>query len=475
MSDNIPAYKILALGPFAPVPDGKFKPGFVKLDLYSIDEAVKTIAPVLYVPIPLELCSEGALTLKFDNIKDFKPEAIKKNNSFFKTLPTGKPKNLKTDNKNDTAIDNILSMVDTSDMSSGHQDEPAGSVGNDKTLMQEIFSNSKFKKTESAWRGIQTLVKQAKIKGFNKLSVSISSISDNSLKQMLDVIKALPQDEIPNLILIDLEFDNTLPCIERLENVIGFADEMMIPVCVSISPGFFRLDDFIQLDKLQYLKNHLEDVSYVKFKKLQKLAGASWVIATCNDFAVRDANEFETQPLGASPVWAFGALCAKAVNDTGWPMKFTRYDKYYLENLPMFNQDQKDTSSAAALFSDERIIQLAETGITAVVGPRAKDFIIIPKESALSCDSIKFQMFFNRIIESIINIKEKKKNSGLSPEDCIKEALTDIFTKTGHDRPKNILIKKSDNFQEQNSFFISFVPPGSVFLGLNVIEFSFIW
>jgi len=475
MPDNIPAYKILGLGPFAKVPEAEFKPRFVKLDLYTIDQAVKTIAPVLYLPMPLELCSEGALTLKFNGLKDFKPGTIKKNNSFFKTLPPGKPKNLKTDNKNDTAIDNILSMVDTSDMSSDHPDEPAGPVGNDKTLMQEIFSDSEFKKTESAWRGIQTLVKQAEIKGFDKLSVSISSVSENSLEQILDGVKALPADEIPNLVLIDLEFSNTMPCIKRLENVIEFADEMMIPVCVNISPGFFRLDDFNQLDKLQYLKNHLEDVSYVKFKKLQNLAGASWVIATCNDFAVRNAHEFENEPLGASSVWAFGTLCAKTVNDTGWPMGFTRYNRYFVEDLPMFNQNSIDTASSKALLSDERIIQLSEAGITPVAGFKGRDFVFIPKEAALSGEPIKFQMFFNRIIETIMAARNHKE-ADLAPEQAVKTALSRLFILTGHTCPDNISVKgKESNVPGQTVLLISFTPPETVFAGSNMVEFSFVW
>ncbi|MCP3901052.1 MAG: hypothetical protein GY707_15210, partial [Desulfobacteraceae bacterium] len=336
MADTVSAYKILALGPFSKVPEEKFKPNFVKLDLYSIDDAVKAIAPVLYLPMSTDLCSESALTLKFSSIKDFKANSIFKNNPFLQTLSQEKkpaPKKVQEDN----AVDDILSMVDVSNYST-EETEKTGSMGNDNSrIMQEIFSNIEFQKTESAWRGVQNLVKQAQIKGFNKISVSVSPVSDNSLEHVLDAVELLPFEEAPNLILIDLGFDNTMPSIELLGKVIEFADKMMVPVCINLKPDFFRIDSFNQLDKLQYINNYLDDASYAKFRKLRELAGASFLIANCNRFAVRDANDFESQPLSVSSVWAVGTLCAKAVSETGWPMKFTRYTEYTVDDLPMFN------------------------------------------------------------------------------------------------------------------------------------------
>ena len=483
MADSVPAYKILALGPFAPVPDEKFKPDFVKLDLYSIDEALEAMAPVLYLPLPVELCSEGALTLKFNKIKDFKPSAIIKNNSFLKSFSEkkknapGKAQRVDADKisaKKSDAVDDILSMVEVSDTPSEASSKGKGTDSEISSLMQEIFSNKEFQKTESAWRGIQNLVKQAQIKGFNKISVSVSPVSRNSLEHVLNAVESLSYDEMPNLILIDLGFDNTMPSIELLEKVIQFVDRMMIPACICFKPEFFRIDDLNKLNKISYLKNHLEDISYAKFRKLKKLAGASRLIATCNSFAVRDANEFEDQPLSASSVWATGTLCAKAVNETGWPMGFTRYNTYTVDNLPMFRSDERNTASIQALLPDERIIQLVEIGITPAVGAKNKDFIFIPKETSFAGESIKFQMFFNRIIEAIINIKEQKE-SDLTPEQGIKTALIELFAKTGHDSPENISVIAQDDSYDQKVFLISFLPPSSVIVSSDMIEFTFIW
>jgi hypothetical protein len=152
-----------------------------------------------------------------------------------------------------------------------------------------------------------------------------------------------------------------------------------------------------------------------------------------------------------------------------------RYNTYTVDNLPMFNPDERNSASIQTLFSDERIIQLVEAGITPGVGAKNKDFIFIPKMTFLAGESIKFQMFFNRVIESIINIREQKE-SDIAPEEKIKTALTEIFLQTGHRKPKNVsVIKKDDNLCDQEVFLISFIPPESVITGSNMIEFSFVW
>jgi len=484
MADGIAAYKILALAPFAHVPDGKFKPDFVKLDLYSIDGAVESIAPVLYLPLSSGLCSEGAVTLKFSKIKDFKPDSIVKNSSFLKSLskvaidssgkiPRADTKKIST--KKSDAVDDILSMVEVADTPSDISHGEKGTDSKISNIMREIFSNIEFQKMESAWRGVQNLVKQADIKGFNKISVSISPVSHNSLENILNKVESLSGEKIPNLILIDLGFDNTLPSIKLLEKVVEFADKMMIPVCIDLKPEFFKLNDFNQLNKLSYISNYLEDVSYAKFRKLKELSGASWITANCNRFAVRDANEYEDQPLSASSVWAAATLCARSVNETGWPMKFAGYNRYFVDNLPMFHPDEKNSASAQALFSDEKIIQMVEAGVTPVVGAKKKDFVFIPKETSLSGDSIKFQMFFNRILETLINIKKEPEDSDLTLGDSIKTNLTGLFVKTGHDKPEDIsLIKQDTASQGQQVFLISFTPPASVLPGSKKVKFTFV-
>jgi len=475
MTDSPLPYKILALAPFAPVPEKRFKPEFVRVDLYSMDEAVEKLSPVLYLPLPVDQSPDGAVTLKFRSIKDFKPESILKNDlqPVFKPKEKASPPVMpKKDERRASPIDDILSMVATPDSfpeSAGRQDAADGSA-----MLQKIFSNPVFQKTEAAWRGLQTLVKKAEIKGFEKIRVSISSVSHESLETVLDAVKALPPEEIPNLVLIDLGFDNTLPSLENLEKIAGFADRMMLPACVWIRPEFFRINTWNRLYKIQYIKHHLDDMAYAKFRKLKTQAGAPWLMLLVNDFAVRPAHECEDSPLFVSPVWGMGTLCAETVSDSGWPMGFTKYNRYKLNDLALSVCDETNTASTRALFSEDRIMQFIEAGITPMVGVKNKDIAFIPKEASLAGDSIKFHMFINRVIESLLHLREKAVSD--TPEDEIRSGLTHMFIRTGHDSPRKIEIKTSDNASNgRKVFHIAFMPPESVFKSSGDIEFSFIW
>jgi len=484
MTNILLPYKIMALAPFAPVPEDKFNPEFVRVDLNSIDKAIEKISPVLYMPLPAELCPEGAVTLKLKKIKDLKPASIIKNDPYLSSLSKGKEPApvtkqnkgpAQSDKEEKTGIDDILSMVATSDSPSDTLPGKNRTGPNTPAVLREIFSNQMFQETESAWRGLQNLIKKADIKGFKKTSVSISCISHSSLENVLSKIEQLPYDEIPNLVLIDLGFDNTQPSIELLEKIIQFADRMLLPVCVWIKPGFFRIENFNQLHKIPYIKNYLEDASYAKFKKLGTFPGAEWLIAGCNSFAARPANEFEENPLLVSPVWGMGTLCAKAVNKEGWPMGFTRYNTNRLDDLAMISLEGKTTASTQALFSEDRIMQLVEAGITPFVGMRNKDIAFIPKESSLAGGSVKFHLFINRVIEMLIHLREEEA-AGQRIEDVISSALKNIFLQTGHNPPDDVSVVCDGNALDgQKVFNISFTPPEPVIAGYGKIEFSFTW
>ncbi len=468
-------YKILALAPFAPMLEERFKPWFVQVDLYSMDEAIEKLSPVLYLPLPVDQCPEGAVTLKFKSIKEFKPASILKNylQPAFRIKEKASPPVMPgKDERPVSPIDDILSMVATPDSSlesTGRHDAGDGSA-----MLKEIFSNPDFQKTESAWRGLQTLIKKAEIKGFEKIQVSISSVSHKCLETVLDAIEALPYDEIPNLVLIDLGFDNTQPSIENLEKIIGFADRMLLPVCLWIRPEFFSIENWNRLHKIQYIKHHLDDMAYAKFRKLKTLSGAPWLMVLANSFAVRPAHEYEDAPLFVSPVWGLGTLCAESVTDSGWPMGFTKYNRYKLNDLALSVCDETNTASTQALFSDDRIMQMVEAGITPIAGSKNKDIAFIPREASLSGDSIKFQMFINRVIESLLHLREKTVSD--EPEDDIRAALTHLFTQTGHPGPSNIeVIKSGKASAEEKIFHISFVPPETVLLNSGKIEFTFAW
>lgn len=480
MNDMVLPYKIMALAPFAPVPEEKFKPEFVMLDLYSLDDAVAALSPVLYLPVSEKLCSEGAVTLKFKKIKDFKPDNIINNTPVLQkiakqqTQPHRAGRGASSPKKQD-AVEDILSMVDTDASLPPAQAKRVHAVSGQDDLVNEIFNNKEFKKTESAWRGLQTLVKKAQIKGFKQICITICPVSHDALENILNEIALLPVDRTPNLVLVDLDLDNTMPCIDLLEKITAFADKMLIPVCTALNPEFLRIHTWDEMDKLSYIKNHMDDISYAKFRKLKTSPGSQWTVAACNRFAARDMYEFEPDVPWASPVWCLGTLCAKAFQKTGWPMDFSKYTEYYLDDMAVAVNKKQKAAATQGLFPDDRILQLVEAGITPLAGTANKDTVFIPKEASLAGESIKFSMFFNRIIEALIHVKENA-SPETDPENLIKQGLNTIFIQTGYPAPQALSItEQSMDTKGRKVLKISFMPPVACISVSEKLEFSFMW
>ncbi len=481
MTDFAPGYKILALGPFAPVPDQSYRPHFLTVDLYTMDDAVKAVSPVLFLQVPERLCPDGAVTLKFGSMKDFKPRVMLKNHPVLQSsLEDGKAGagiNGSEDKSSagNSAVDDILDMV----AAPGGQDKDVS--GEKQTgeglsgLMAAIYAHPEFRRTESAWLGVQNLVRQAQIKGNQAVRVSLATVSRDSLATVLDHVEELGSDEQPNLVLVDLEFDNTPLSMELLERAASFADRMMVPVCFSLNPAFFNIDTWDRFDKISYIKNHLDDMGYAKFRKLRQTPGAAWMMACCNPFAIRPATEYETMPLTASPVWAMGTLSALSVNDNGWPMAFSRYTRYRLTDLAMVDSPAKKPSATRMLLSEDRIHQLVEAGITPLAGAVKKDIAFIPVQTTLSGDSFAFCLFFNRVIAALVQARELDRGTD-SPENEIMAGIENLFKRTGHEAPPGISVTRSqDTVQQDAVYLVSLEPPESIAAGVPQITFSFSW
>ncbi|MBF0232751.1 MAG: type VI secretion system contractile sheath large subunit [Desulfamplus sp.] len=560
MNNKALPYKILTLAPFAPMPDQKVIPNFISVDINSIDDAVNAISPVLHIPISGNGGNRGSVTLEFHKIRDFSPRELTGKLPKFHQSPSAAAMPAMTQNEGladravneilsrsqgsespqDSTIDDILSMVDItetgandeyqSERESREEKSSSKKIQGDTTghpAIKHIFSDPVFRKIESAWRGLHIMTKRAAVKGSWPVEISISCIPHNPagsstvIDGVLDGVKNMAHDKMPNLVLMDMGIDNTIPCLEILEQIIHFADTMMVPVVLSINPNFFHIDKWNDLSKLPYLRHHIDDASHAGFKKLKSAPGAEWTMLCANGIAVRPPHPWEDGSLFVSPVWAVGTLCAKAVTATGWPMEFTRYNHFQIVDLATDLNNGKYAASTCTLISDDRLRQFNEIGITPVAGVKNRDVAFIPMESSLTGGTIKFQMFMNRIIECLVNARESAKNDAAKPSDTaqiIDKALSDCFVNSGQQLPGNLRVEhlpanedegkspvrsqienpvlnesnaltSSENDSPDRSqrdsltpsqkrdeiFHISFKPPEGIMAGSSVIEFTFIW
>ena len=242
---------------------------------------------------------------------------------------------------------------------------------------------------------------------------------------------------------MDHAFDNTPPSVDLLEKVMDAASTLLAPAVVWLGPRFFRIQDWSKLSTLGYLNHYLEDAAYAKWRKLKENPGSDWLAMTVNRFLVRDpygetnpprtANFEEQTPLWISPVWGLGTLVAKSVAAWGWPTRFTDYRHISLDDLAVLAVKDGGAVSTETVFSEDRILQFTEAGIIPLAGILRKDSAIMPKEALLSGGSLKFQLFFNRIVSFFFGLRERMGAEGAETDlgQTLEAAFSELFDRTG--------------------------------------------
>ncbi len=516
-------FTILAIGAFSPVPRDGYHAKMVSVD--TPNDALSLLHPALWVSLPKEICPEGGVTISPERLKDLTPDGmlttvpyvrdlsdarafVRKNASggmspfqladevrsrwpgilVKLSVPADAPKAHERNR-----VDDILSMVATG--AGAAASEPARQEGPMAwaaaidgilaAIMRAVFSDADFRTFEAAWRGIEFLAKEGPAGAAKDTRLSLVSTSRETLAEALDALAAELATDPPELVLIDMAFDSSPASIELLEAVSAFADTVLAPTVVSMSPGFLDLGEWNEIDRLAYLAHHIEDNPvYAKWNRLRSLPEANWLVAACNGFlarpryagesAARDVLFEEGSPLWISPVWAVGTLAAESAGRVGWPTRLTDGDAARLEGLALHPAREGVPASTEAVFSVDRLRQFGEIGLCPVAGVDMKDVAFLPAARTVSGEPLAFQLFFSRLTGFLIRLREEHGSS--LPDDAapwLEEALQTFFRLSGGHVPGDLSVKEVEG--ERPSFVIAFTPPAAVIPGGRGIAFTFAW
>lgn len=524
-------YTIVALAPFTPLPEGNYTPTTVAVDLSNLDEGMAMLSPVLRVAVSQHLCPDSWLTIAFKQLKDLRPERVCQNNDYLRPLMEGLalieksksegqdaavlakelnellrgyPLDITAPQQNggaaspgddaSSAVDDILAMVSAP----GGDDSPvldaSGAKANWKAqieglvsaLLKELFADEGFRTFEAAWRGAQTMLKQARVKEGGAIRVKLTPVDMAHLSETLQALTLELADELPNLVLVDLAFDSKPNRLELLQEVSEFAQTLLAPTMISVAPEFFHIEDWAELTKVSYLGNYLEDAAYAKWRKLRQEPASAWVAATLNGFMFRAAYGEEVAPRGVffqesdqpwvSAAWGLGALIAKSVQEHGWPSRFTDYHSVLLEDLPVADAGQGPVATQTVL-SEDRIMEFMEAGFTPLVGAVRKDIAMAPKETMLTGGALSGQLFINRVLGFFFRGKEVLPGA-VSEGDLgrnLEHAFALFWELSGHKAPSDLSITAQAGEGGSAALQIGFTPPGDVLPGAPKIQFSFDW
>jgi type VI secretion system protein ImpC len=514
-------FTILALAPFAPQPAEGYKPRVAEADIYSLDEAVAAVAPRFWIDVTKGACPEGGLTVGITRMADFKPAGITASTPYLAGLQAaaeylraarsantppaeaaanvraswpGLPLDLGLSPAREapqvgSAVDDILAMVATeaSPAPSGGGSGMAAWQAQAETLLARclaaVFADPAFRAAEAAWRGAECLARKAGIKQGGRGRMKLVSAGPETLEAALAGLMVELAADVPHLTIIDHAFDNTPASLELLNAVAAYADALLAPTAVELSPAFFRLDSWDQLSRLGYLPHALDDAAFAKFRKLRAHAGAARLCALVNRFLTRapygsgnPAKPVEFAEAGAlwlSPAWGLATLCAKSVAGHGWPTRFTDSMEIRVEELAVADSGQ-GPAPTQGLFGENRIAELIESGITPLVAAKGKDYAIIPRQTCLDGGSLIFQLFFGRVVSFLLDRREAYEEGVQDPAGYVRAALFELFNQTNQTPPPDLTVEASTDKEGRTVLAIGFTPPRQV-MGGERLSFTFGW
>jgi len=478
-------FKILALAPFQ-LDDEIWTQSPVSIDNMDLDAAMDELGISFYLPIPADLCPAGGLNIEFSKLKDFHPDALVQNNPFLRhlleaknyltgtetktlsaqektqglkqwpDLPLIQIKSEKKDSKPQStgAIDNILDMIALPDESPGpspkFQTESAQIDSILQQVLNHIFSHEKFRRSETAWRGLKLLLQQSA--GDSDVKLDIVPVTLNTLEEILDNLTADLIQNLPSLILIDLPFDNSPFCIKLLEKISQLAEILLVPAMVWITPRFMQIDTWKDLNKLPFLPHFLEEPSFAKWIGLKNQRSANWLAITCNRFLARYPYGSENKPRKfpfyehllpwTSPVWASACLISQSFIKTGWPTRFTEWQEIKIENLAFDAKSALRPIPTEVSLTEDRIDQFRRAGIMPIAAMQNKDVAFIPAETTMGGVSLSYQLLVSRITQFILWCRDNlsKNLEGAELEQGLRQEFSLFWGKSGHAGPDNLEI-----------------------------------
>jgi len=526
-NDKMP-YTILALAPLAPIGESS-RIEIHNINAETIDSVMEAITPRLWISLPQILCPEGGITIAPKRIKDLTPDNMIEGCPYLKNLLEAKelirasnargispadiassvntswpdlnlelsmPHATQEIHSSGSAIDDILSMVAApagGSSVSGTGKGPASWISEIdvrlQSIMDCIFNNEEWRILEAAWRGIATLVKKGAIREGNGIELKIVSVSRETLSVTLDKLLAGMEGMTPNLIVIDIPFNQTPLSQDLLEKTAFFASTLLVPTAIWVTPRFLNLEKWGELHRLPYLKTHIDNALFAKWRKLRESPDGNWLAPLCNRFLIRPpygkdykAKQVlfeEVKPLWISPVWALATLVAQSIEEFGWPSRFTDYMAIRLSDLAVFGESGNDTSATETLFPDDRIRQFAEIGISVLCGAAMQDIAFFPRGSAASGESLLFQLFFSRIIGYLIWKRDQAPeyaDGNSAPSEYVRNAIERLFKDAGSELPYDLDVAAGN--PDENGLVpvqIAFTPSRSILPNSKKIEFTFSW
>lgn len=531
--DGLNVYRIMAVAPFGAAVRGFGGVAVVAAgESGGLPAAMLSLAPGVTILMPKEYCPDGCLIFTAVTIEDFDPGNMMQRQPYLAALAKSlgiarsaekeglahceveerlrkllpgvlldyappEREHLKAkpveSAPSASALDDLFSLVDLG----GDGKEGAGPEEDRfrglqmqletiiRQVMQRIFASPEFRTLESAWRGAALMINAAaEGEGCHRVEFLLVSADEESLPELLEELGSMRASRLPNLILLDYSVSNTPLSLDMLESIIKAADMLMCPFALWVGPEFFGLSQWEELARLSYIRSVLEQAQYARWRTLRKRSGADWTMMMMNRVSSRAVHTGlfcdnvwlsfrEKEPHWISPVWVAGALCARSVRETAWPVHTKSPLRFSLEYTPAF------ATGALTLevpLPDERARQFADAGFITLSAVKAENRLFLATLSAMTGRPAESQLFFGMVLAFMFRLQENMPEIGYDRSAVtIADMLKLFFSRGGTLPPDDLDVRIEEDYNAGGeTLCISFTPPPSI-VRADTISFNLRW
>jgi type VI secretion system protein ImpC len=447
-----PSFHILCLAPFDGEAGRNNPVAPRSVASADLDEAMAALQIRFFLSLDSDLCPAGGLDLQLDCLKALHPDGIVKTQPFFEHLfqartfvqtargqgadavqirqglkqwPDLPPIEVreeipeKKQASSESRLDSILNMVTLPDSPTAaspqlpNEADPVDAIA--QRILDTLFASPRFQRLESVWRGLRLLLQQTKADG--AVHVQVACVHAETLGEDLEALTPHVIGNLPNVILLDLPFDNSSVAIERLNVAARWAATLMVPIIAWSAVEFLQISSWGDLGTLPFVPHHMETPAYAKFQKLRHSDEGHWLCLACNRFLTRypygkenRPRHFpfnESDPLWIAPVWAVAALIAQSVAQCGWPTRFCERNRFQVQDLALHSQGQLPPMVSEGRIDRDRLDQLARAGLTPLASETGSDRAFLPRAVTIAGSSLAYQLLLSQATQFILWCKDQ--------------------------------------------------------------------
>jgi hypothetical protein len=189
--------------------------------------------------------------------------------------------------------------------------------------------------------------------------------------------------------------------------------------------------------------------------------------------------QFEEQsPLWASPVWALGCLIAQSFSQTGWPTRFSEWQRFRLDDLPLNNEDPDQPLPLEAHFNRERLDQFIKSGITPLATMPETDIAFVPAAPPVGRAALSYQLFMSRITRLILWCRDHLQQDlvGAELEAALQRTFDLFWEASGHTKPENFSIETGEPRNDGRiPLRIRLEPSRQILSPVDTVDLEFLW